>query len=491
MFVQRIQSDAVKISIVGLLLGICFSYSQIYVLSIFPLAVYMYISTQKRSFKEAIRLQFLFFLTMYLSSLSFLWAMYPLSFLEVSRIQAIGLLLLGWGGLSIAASLFYIVIPVIAQFQKTSFLRGIVLVLGWCLAEVLLEYAGFPWLRVGNLTLFSPIFSSIASIGGVFLCTLLWLLVALCISQMNRRGMILLTVVVLLWGSIGYLFTTTPQNSSTYLVSLIQGNISSQEKWDEEAFRYNEEIHQELLSQVSNDSQAIFLAETIFPFTQYQESTLYQEMTSLPVYYGAFEGEDDIYNSLCSVETQECYHKRYLVPFGEYIPKWMSNLFPLLNDFQFAGYISEGKEAITLTSPIGTISPLICYESIFPHLVSTGDLIYIASNDSWFDGSQEPLQHVAHARMRSIEQGVDTVRVGNTGITCIIDRMGTITDQLPVRTRGILEGTIHIYKEGSIYSRNPWIHNILPLGCLVVLLMISLQGDKKRILELKLMLYGR
>ncbi|MBQ9987756.1 MAG: hypothetical protein IJP28_05185, partial [Erysipelotrichales bacterium] len=46
--------------------------------------------------------------------------------------------------------------------------------------------------------------------------------------------------------------------------SLIQGNISSQENWDEEAFRYNEEIHQELLSQVSTDSQAIFLAETIF-----------------------------------------------------------------------------------------------------------------------------------------------------------------------------------------------------------------------------------
>lgn len=489
---QRIQSDAVKISVAGLLVGLCFSYSHIYGLSILPLAVYMYISTKKRSFKEALLLQFLFFLTMYLSGLSFLWAMYPFSFLEVNKLQAMGLLLLGWGGLSIVASLFYILIPLVSQFQKTTLLRGIVLVLGWCLSEVLLEYAGFPWLRLGNLTLFSPLFSNIASIGGVFLCTLLWLLVALCLSLANtRKGIVTLVVVVLLWGISGSLLVNISRDNSVYQVSLIQGNISSHDKWDEVAFQYNEEIHQKLLSQVSENVSAIFLAETVFPFTQYQDSTLYQEMLEVPVFYGAFEGNDEVYNSLCSIETQECYHKRYLVPFGEYIPKWMTNLLPLLNDFQFAGYISAGKDAITLDSSLGTISPLICYESIFPKLVSIGDLIYIASNDSWFDGSTELPQHLAHARMRSIEQGLDTVRVGNTGITCIIDSKGNITAQLPAYTRGVLEGDVHIYQEGSIYSRNPWVHSVLPLSCLLLILVMSLMGDKSRLLELKLLMYGR
>ena len=127
------------------------------------------------------------------------------------------------------------------------------------------------------------------------------------------------------------------------------------------------------------------------------------------------------------------YDKHHLVPFGEYIP--LKNWLPIDRLAPGHGNFQEGPgPQMVLVAGAPAFSPMICYEAIFPGEVIDSeqrpDWLLNLTNDAWFGTSAGPHQHLAMARLRSIEEGLSLVRVASTGISAVIDPYGRIREQL-------------------------------------------------------------
>ncbi len=122
------------------------------------------------------------------------------------------------------------------------------------------------------------------------------------------------------------------------------------------------------------------------------------------------------------------YDKKILVPFGEYFP-FSSLINTIFYEHKiFQNELTKGNKKQLFES---NISPLICYEAIFPNFVrdSLSDetkLLVNISNDAWFGNFSGPRQHFVHAQFRSIELGIPLVRSSNKGISGIISPIGEI-----------------------------------------------------------------
>lgn len=125
--------------------------------------------------------------------------------------------------------------------------------------------------------------------------------------------------------------------------------------------------------------------------------------------------------------TAQRYSKRVLVPMGEYIPFEVCRQFA--QRYGVFGSFTCGKEAIIMHSNGISFSPSICYEETFGDIISEGkrkgaELLVNLTSDVWYPNSKLPKQHLEHARVRTVENGVPLIRACNTGITAAIDSLG-------------------------------------------------------------------
>jgi apolipoprotein N-acyltransferase len=151
------------------------------------------------------------------------------------------------------------------------------------------------------------------------------------------------------------------------------------------------------------------------------------------------------------------YDKIRLVPFGEYVP-WRSVLGrfvpaitgdftpgseAIVNNLRLRTQLAvvsnqetEGEMGIERTTRFARVGTFICYEAAYPNLVrrfvQNGATVLVnVSNDAWFGNSAGARQHLAHARLRAIENNRDLIRVTNTGISALISSDGQVSRELP------------------------------------------------------------
>ena len=165
------------------------------------------------------------------------------------------------------------------------------------------------------------------------------------------------------------------------------------------------------------------------------------EVEHTPVTRAALEGLL-YYNAawLFSAEGDELgrYRKRHLVPFGEYIP--LDKTIPWLQRLAPTGLsCTPGRGPGVLRLPRGPeagggelrMGPLICFEDTVPALsreaVRAGArLLVLMTNDAWFNGSIEPVQHLEQSVFRAVENGVPLVRAANSGVSGMVDAVGRV-----------------------------------------------------------------
>lgn len=140
--------------------------------------------------------------------------------------------------------------------------------------------------------------------------------------------------------------------------------------------------------------------------------------------------------------------KAHLVPFGEYLP--FERLFRALGVTQFVhipGGFTPGARRRALNVPgLPALAPLVCYEAIFPGEVLPAEggvsALLNVSNDAWFGRLAGPWQHFAHARLRTIEEGLPMIRAANSGVSAVIDAYGRVLASAPVGVADVIDAPL-------------------------------------------------
>jgi apolipoprotein N-acyltransferase len=178
------------------------------------------------------------------------------------------------------------------------------------------------------------------------------------------------------------------------------------------------------------------------------------------------------------------YDKTVLVPFGEYIP--FGDIFPRL--YSWSPYSSRfwpgvSEEPLRLGKHLLSVS--ICYEDIFPGQIrklmrggrerSVPEAMFNLTNDSWYGNSTEPMEHLALASFRSIENRRSLVRVTNTGVSAFVDPVGRIVSHTGVWTKEVLVDKVPLMAGRTVYELlGDWIGWL----CAVLALLALVQGRR-------------
>lgn len=339
--------------------------------------------------------------------------------------------------------------------------RTIVLGLALACGEIIrsLVFSGFPWALLGHVWIDTPL-AQLAAFGGPHLLTLVTVLAATSLAHLSARHWDALLVPVGLIG-LALLLDPGPAPEPTALqktVRIIQPNVPQNQKWDP-AWR---DFHFEKLLGYTSDGETqphlIVWPETSVPelleWAQPMLDRMSEAAAGVPLVAGVQrQSKTRIYhNSLFLLGRggliEGLYDKKHLVPFGEYVPagEILGNLgLPGMASSQGFGF-TAGELPKTLDIPgIGIARPLICYEGIFAEEITPKtrpQVLVLITNDAWFGKAAGPYQHLAQARLRSIEQGLPMVRAANTGVSAMIDAKGRITAEMALDTEGYIDAPL-------------------------------------------------
>ncbi|MBV1788777.1 apolipoprotein N-acyltransferase [Marinobacterium sp. D7] len=362
----------------------------------------------------------------------------------------------------------------------------------WWLFEWLRSWllTGFPWLYLGYAWIDTPV-NTLAPIGGVWLLSMLSLLLAAGSVEalLRRRLSPLLPGTVLLLIALLVPNRWSQTAGEPLQVAVVQPNVPQLMKWDSGYLNSildqlvdltEQQPDADLVVWPENALPALYnrIAGRLAPLLQWLETTDTTLITGLPTATRDLNAPERVlyHNSLAALGQQTgLYHKRRLVPFGEYVPleAQLRGLIEFFN-LPMSSFSLPQRELPPLRLGRYAIASAICYEIAYPELVRksarSAELVLTVSNDTWFGRSIGPDQHLQMARMRALENGRWVIRGTNNGITALIDPKGKVSAQLPVDEIGVLRGSITPMTGQTPYQRV----GVWPVLALTLLLLLGL-----------------
>ena len=346
-------------------------------------------------------------------------------------------------------------------------LSAIVFAALWVLAELARGQwlTGFGWGAVGYAQLGGPLAPLLAWVGiyGVsFIAAALAALLAVVASTTRGRhkaaalGVLLVLLVLPL-----ILPAPKGQDGGTLSVTLLQGNIAQEEKFEPatgvlQALRwYGGQLQASTSELIITPETALAVLPEQLPDGYWQAlqqrfaSGQQAALVGMPL-----TGRSGGYtNSVVGFKPGQTSHWRYdkyhLVPFGEFIPpmfRWFIDMMHIpLGDFNRgalpqASFDWHGQRLATS----------ICYENLFSEELATQfadvqtapTILVNLSNLGWFGEHLAMDQHLLIARTRALEFDRPLLLATNTGHTAIVNHLGQVTQALAPHAAAALNGTV-------------------------------------------------
>jgi apolipoprotein N-acyltransferase len=351
---------------------------------------------------------------------------------------------------------------------------GLIAPAAWVLAEWLRGWVltGFPWLSIGYGQIDGPL-AGWAPVGGVYAVTLVaalfaGLLVVLAFGRPRERLVALAlcsTLAAASWAVAG--IGWTQPDSEPLQVSLVQGAVPQLLKWRPEERRATMALYRDMTERLEGQDLVVW-PEAAIPAPDEAVGDYLAELRRLAqrldtqLLVGILTADrhtGEYRNSLLALgEPAGAYHKRHLVPFGEFFPvpdfirRWMRMM-----NLPYSDLAPGSRRQQPLEARGVSIAPTICYEDAYGaeqlgFLPAAGLLVNV-SNDAWFGDTLAPHQHLEIARMRALETGRVLLRSTNTGITAIIGERGTLVSVAPQFRPFVLTGTAQPFTGATPYVR--------------------------------------
>ena len=437
----------------------------------------------------------------------FLW-FYPLDFAGLSPSESLFITICAWWGFPILQTLVLLILPVGFYLMKNTgvinpFILPILSASLYVIAEWVQSWflTGLTWAKL-SISQYQNLYviQSISVFGTYFTSFLIiFINASIALYLCNRsnknknnnsaiavnKNNLLIFIVILIYffnayfGLFRIMFYQYPEQTVT--AQIVQGNISSIEKWQNRVM-YSVEKHRDLTAESienydGNGKIDISVwSETVVPVGIYNNSGIYNILSNIAVendialimgaFFDDYENEKK-YNSIMTFLPPpnddvfvEPYNKRHLVPFGEYLPleDLLNAVFPFVANMSlFDSKINWGESENLIEIDGVKYGGLVCFDSIFPELarssVNAGaNILVVVTNDSWYKDSIGIYQHNAQSVLRAVENNRYVIRSANTGISSFISPVGEILaktqvnkDEAIIHDVGIIENRRTVY----------------------------------------------
>ncbi|MBE6608508.1 MAG: apolipoprotein N-acyltransferase [Ruminococcaceae bacterium] len=455
---------------------------------------------------------FFFYIVIY----HWFWYLWPMDFLGVEKPLALLITLFCWIGLSLLQTIgTAFVAPLFCIAFKKGGLRmaPFVFASAWTVLEYVqsLTWMGVPWARLAlSQTAFPAAVQSASLFGSLFIGFIIALVngfVAVSViyftskDKASKRAVRVacaaLAVVML---NLGYGFLAiglhNEKKGEEVTVTVIQGNISSNDKWADQSNSNAMKVYRNLTlaADAKKHADIVVWPETIIttyartsPFYRNDIKELAKETGSI-IFVGTIDkldASEDItyeYNAVVAffpdgTIEEGSYKKQHLVPFGEYMPMRdiLTVVLPFMTELNMLeDDLTPGTNSELLETEFGNIGRLICFDSIYPDLARESaadgaEYILLSTNDSWYRDSASAYQHNSHAVLRAVENRRYIARAASTGISAIISSDGEVIDMLDPLVKGYVTASVHRNTQRTLYS---YVGDIIVLPCVIFIVTL-------------------
>ncbi len=444
------------------------------------------ISDEERKWKTEYLHGLTFYFGYFAVCYSWFFAMYPLSVTGMSRAAALFVVILAAFGIALFQASGFAFIFLIARKAKVSkYLLPFFIGALWCIGEWVQNFFwfGLPFVRLALSQTNALEFCASANLFGSyfvgFIIVSINMLLAISFkekSKKNKTVFALIALVIFISNTAYGIIDMSKFEENTYRsvkLSAFQGNISTEEKWSDLMLDRSLIIYERLAEEAAEaGAEYILLPETVIPYVTEEYDEIDSFFTDLAWHHdikimlGTFGRADGGTGNIIRVyepmrKAINVYTKQKPVPFGEYMPMrgLLTALFPPLDDINILQRsLIPGVESSTWEDDGIKFGYLICFDSIYSSLsresVKNGaDILMISTNDSWFGTSHGLGMHLAHAKLRAIENGRSVLRAANTGITAAITPKGEVKQMIEADEIGQITVSLPISEEDTLYTK--------------------------------------